>query len=290
MTDPITLRASAETVAASLPALLAQADQLASTVIMGEHGRRRAGMGDHFWQYRPAQTWDEARLIDWRRSGRSDTTYVQDKEWQIAQTVMMWIDRSASMSFSSADSHPTKAARAGVLMTALSLLLLRGGERVGVIGADIPARRGEAQSMRIAEWVAQADGSDYGSPDDAGILPNSRAVYMSDFMGDLAPLETALTRAADRGVSGTLFQILDPAEEDFPFDGRTVFQSMGGSLRFETQKAGDLRTRYRERLAERKDRIAALARTAGWQYGTHHTGDSAQSALLWLYTATEQTR
>ena len=55
-------------------------------------------------------------------------------------------------------------------------------------------------------------------------------------------------------------------------------------------KASDLRTRYLERLAERKDRLDHLARLSGWLYECHHTGDSAQSALLWLYSALEHSR
>jgi uncharacterized protein (DUF58 family) len=86
-------------------------------------------------------------------------------------------------------------------------------------------------------------------------------------------------------VRGAILQVLDPAEEDFPFDGRTIFESMGGTMRHETLRAGDLRTRYLARLAERKDRLSTLARAVGWHYHCHHTGQSAQSALLWLYQA-----
>jgi uncharacterized protein (DUF58 family) len=88
-------------------------------------------------------------------------------------------------------------------------------------------------------------------------------------------------------VKGVLIQVLDPAEEEFPFDGRTIFESMGGSLQFETLRAGDLRARYLARLAERKDRLAVLARAVGWHFTTHHTGNPAQGALLWAYAALE---
>ena len=62
---------------------------------------------------------------------------------------------------------------------------------------------------------------------------------------------------------------------------------MGGTLRHETQRAVDLRDRYLARLAERKDRLAHLARAVGWHFTTHHTGAPAQSALLWAYLALE---
>lgn len=288
MIEPLALRSQAETLAAPLPALLAEAEHLATTVLLGDHGRRRAGVGDTFWQYRPAQPTDEARSIDWRRSARSDSNFVQDKEWQIAQSVILWIDQAASMSFASDGNLPSKAARARMLGLATAILLIRGGERVGLTGLRLPPRRGEAQLMKMAQILTQDDDTDYGTPEAQGMLPHSRALFISDFMGNIDPVEAALTRAADRGVKGAIFQVLDPQEELFPFDGRTIFESMSGTLRHETLKAGQLKDRYLDRLAERKDRLSNLARTTGWQFSTHHTGDSATSALLWLYGALER--
>jgi uncharacterized protein (DUF58 family) len=122
------------------------------------------------------------------------------------------------------------------------------------------------------------------------MLPHARAVFISDFLGDPAPIEAALTQAADKGVRGALVQVLDPVEEEFPFEGRTIFESMTGALRHETRRAGDLRMRYVARLAERKDRLEALARATGWLYSVHRTSDPAQGALLWLYHALDRAR
>ena len=288
MINPLALRSDAEDLAAPLPALLAEAEHLATTVLLGDHGRRRAGMGDTFWQYRPAQPHDEARSIDWRRSARSDTDFVQDKEWQIAQSIVLWVDQAASMTFQSTDALPTKAGRARTLAMAMAILLVRGGERVGLTSLRLPPRRGEAQLMRMAALLSKEDDIDYGAPEAQGMLPHSRALFISDFLGDMQPVEEALMRAADRGVRGAILQILDPQEEAFPFDGRTIFQSMTGALEHETLKAGDLKKRYLDRLAERKTRLQHLARTTGWQFQTHRTDESSAKALLWLYGAMER--
>jgi uncharacterized protein (DUF58 family) len=285
---PLSLRAGAEALAAPFPALLAEAEHLASTVLVGEHGRRRAGMGDTFWQYRPAQNHDAMRAIDWRRSARSDAQFVQDKEWQIAQSVLLWVDQSASMGFSSLKSGLTKASRARTLALACAILLLRGGERVGLTGERLPPRRGAAQISQLAQLLCEDQADDYGTPDATGMLPHSRALFVSDFMGDISAIEAAMAKAADRDVRGALVQVLDPAEEAFPFDGRTIFESMTGAMSHETLKARDLRDRYLQRLADRKDRLSSLARTTGWQFTTHHSGDSATSALLWIYAALER--
>ncbi|VDC27122.1 DUF58 domain-containing protein [Pseudogemmobacter humi] len=281
------LQARAEALGQSLPPLLAEAEMLAATVMLGEHGRRRAGSGDEFWQYRAAHAGDPARSIDWRRSARSDGHFIREREWQAAQSVTLWVDPSKSMAFSGAKDRAPKAERARLLALALAVLLLRGGERVGLAGLALP-RAGRSQILRLAARLSGEEGEgDYGVPETAGMVGHGRAVFFSDFLGPLDGIEAALARAADRGVKGALCQILDPAEEDFPFDGRVIFESMGGGLRHETQQAGELRARYLARLSERKDRLATLARATGWHFSTHHTGAPAQTALLWLYRALE---
>jgi uncharacterized protein (DUF58 family) len=204
--------------------------------------------------------------------------------------VTLWVDGARSMSFTGHADRGPKAERARLLALALAVLLLRGGERVGLSGDAHPPRAGRMQLDRLALALGPDGAEDYGRPDARGIVAHGRAVFLSDFLGDMAGVEEALARASDRGVRGALVQVLDPAEEEFPFDGRTIFESMGGTLRHETLRAGDLRTRYLARLAERKDRLAALGRASGWHVLTHHTGNSAQAALLWLYSALERGR
>ncbi|AVO38957.1 DUF58 domain-containing protein [Pukyongiella litopenaei] len=290
MTSALTLRERAEAEAGRLPPLLARAEHLAGTVLLGDHGRRRAGLGDDFWQYRPAQPGDSRRLIDHRRSARGDTQYVRERELQIAQSVMLWCDRGASMRFASNDALPEKIDRARLLTLALAILLIRGGERVGLTGTVLPPRRGNAQVLRLTEMLSRDLPEDYAPPEHRAMLPHARAVFVSDFLGDIAPVETALTKAADRGVRGVLLHLLDPAEAEFPYRGRSVFESIGGELRHETLKADDLRGRYLDRLAERREALERLCRATGWRLGRHRTDHAAQTALLWLYRALDAGR
>lgn len=286
MTTPVAqLRQHAQEEAARFPALLARAEHLAGTVLLGEHGRRRAGQGDSFWQYRTMQPGDSVRQIDWRRSARGDDQFVREREWQIAQSVLMWVDPGASMRFASDPGLETKSHRARLTALAAAILLTRGGERVGLTGWHLPPRRGNAQIARLAQVLSDEGAEDYAVPEARGMLPHARAIFISDFMADLAPIEAAMTKAADRGVRGAMLQVLDPAEEAFPFEGRTIFESVGGTVAHETLKASELRDRYTDRLAARKDRLQHLCRITGWHFQTHHTDASPQSALLWLYRA-----
>jgi len=282
----IGLRAEAEALTGGVPPLLVAAEHLANSALPGAHGRRRAGSGAEFWQFRPAGASDGMARVDWRRSGRGDDAFVRETEWQAARAVTLWVDDGAAMSYSGARARPAKAARAQLLAMALALVLLRGGERVGLARSDHPPRAGKAQAIRLALTLAAgATAGEHALPDLSATPSGGHAVLFSDFLGDPAPVEAALRHAASRNMRGLLVQVLDPVEEAFPFDGRTRFESMSGHLSFETLRAGDLRTAYRDRLAARKDLLSALARHADWQFTTLHTDSPAAAGLSWLYHA-----
>ncbi|MFY0310939.1 DUF58 domain-containing protein [Leisingera sp. D0M16] len=283
------LRHRAEAEASAFPPLLVQARHLAGSVLMGEHGRRRAGTGDDFWQYRPAQAGDSRRMIDHRRSAMGDIQYVREREWHISQTVHLWVDTGASMRFASSAKLPQKIDQARLLGLAASVLMVHGGERVGLTGGSLPPRRGNVQILRLAEALSDDEEEDYSPPNGRALIPHTRALFISDFLGPYEPMEQALSKAAARGVRGVLLQVLDPAEEAFPFSGRTLFESIGGGVTHETLKASALQERYLGRLAERRAALERLCHEAGWRFGQHHTGDSAQNALMWLYHAMERT-
>jgi uncharacterized protein (DUF58 family) len=282
------LRRDAERISGALPALLIEARRLAATVAAGVHGRRRSGPGETFWQYRQAVPGDPLTAIDWRRSARSDHVFIREMEWESAQTCWIWRDDALSMDYRSVAAPRTKGERAALLAMALSVLLVRGGERIGLIGADAARPlSGEAQLRRLAmELTKPREGRpDFGAPAPAPFARGGKAVFVSDFLGPLDGLEAAMTRASEAGMGGALVQVLDPSEEAFPFDGRMIFESMGRVVNFETHRARGLAEAYRLRLAERRDALARLARRAGWRFTTHHTDVSPRRGLIWLFGA-----
>jgi uncharacterized protein (DUF58 family) len=286
---PVGLRRDAEKIAGALPPLLAEAELLAATVAMGVHGRRRAGHGENFWQYRQAVPGDPRSMVDWRRSGRSDAQFIREMEWEAAQTVSIWVDDALSMDYRGRDSERSKRERAALIALALAVLMTPGGERVALMGGPAAQPRGgRAQLSRMAMALAGAPAEgrpDYGAPPNDRLVRGGRAVFFSDFLGDLDAMAPALAHAGDQGVRGVLVQVLDESEETFPFDGRLIFESMGGGTRFETQRARALQEAYAARLAERRAALSALAAGLGWRVLFHRTSQSPRSALLWLYMA-----
>ncbi len=137
--------------AASLPRLVLEARRISANVIHGLHGRRRAGTGENFWQYRRFVSGEASQNVDWRRSARDDHLYVREQEWEAAHTIWLWPDRSPSMAFASKTARDSKLERALVVTFALAELLVSGGERVGIPGLINPT-----SSRNIVDKMAQA--------------------------------------------------------------------------------------------------------------------------------------
>ena len=262
------------------PHLLADAKR-AAALLPGGHGRKRPGTGDEFWQFRPARDGDPARSIDWRCSARYDGQFVREKEWRVANSIHFWADRSASMTFAGNRKSQSKADRACLLALAASILLVRAEERVGL--AEHASGTGWRQIERMATALLTFDTVEYGIPPIMELRRGSLVVLISDFLGPWEQIEDSLRSISGREVSGILIQIVDPVEEKFPFDGRTVFESMAGSVTFETKRARGLRDGYLERFKLRDARIGDLASGLGWLRLRHSTADSVNSGLLWMY-------
>ncbi|MDR3514648.1 MAG: DUF58 domain-containing protein [Azospirillaceae bacterium] len=278
-------RQRAEALAARLPPLLAAAQRVAATVAQGVHGRRRIGTGEAFWEFRPYDPADPAQKIDWRQSAKSQNLYVRETEWEAAQSLWLWHDRTASMAWRSAPTLPTKRERSDLLTLALAVLLVRGGERVALLGSDRPPASGSAVLERLATTMSgqQPPGSALPTPQP---LPRfAQVVLIGDLLAPLDQTQAVVAALLARGVRGHLLQVLDPAEEALPYDGRVRFAGLEGEDAILVPRVEDLRPAYRVRMQAHRDGLAAIARAAGWSYACHHTDRPPQAALLTLYAA-----
>lgn len=277
---------SAHALAKRLPALLVEASRVAQTVAHGIHGRRRAGPGETFWQFRQYGTSDAAPMIDWRRSASSDHLFIREREWEAAHTVRLWPDLSKSMVFRSHLSTDTKRDRAMVLAFAIGELLVDGGERVGLLGGAAPsAGRKTISKIALAIARSQAEGREFPSlPPRATLSRFSECILFSDFLDPPDMLAPVLENIAAQGVRGHIIQILDPAEETLPYNGRVEFSGVESAERMLAPRVEDLRKAYVDRLTSHKEAIIQLARRLEWSYLLHHTDRPAGEALLALHT------
>jgi uncharacterized protein (DUF58 family) len=247
------------------------------------HGRRKAGMGETFWQFRRYAKEDPSTAIDWRQSAKSQHLFVRQREWEASEAVWFWRDGSPSMRFKSDHASVTKIDRATVIALALSSLLIRGGERIAVLGEEHRPATGRVALRRAAHALAELAPSDAALPPDAATGRNAQFVWISDFLSPLGEIERAMRRLAHSGLSGHLVHIVDPAEEDFPFAGRTRFESASGGESELFGRAELVQAPYRARFKAHHEAVSALARRIGWSYLSHRTDKRPETALVALY-------
>lgn len=268
-----------------MPELLMEADRIASTVVHGIHGRRRSGPGETFWQFRQYQSGEGAQLIDWRRSAGSDHLFVREREWEAAHTIYLWPNLSSSMSFKSHLGKVTKQERALVLTLAATELLVRGGERVALLGVTQPTANRRAM-LRMAERIV-TDGEEAlksSEPKVSRLARFSSVILFSDFLDPIEKVRGYIEALGAAGANGHLVQILDPAEETLPYTGRTEFLSPDGTERWVADRVEGLRERYQDRLLSHRAAIQDIAHRLGWSFLVHHTDRPASEPLLALLT------
>lgn len=281
------IRHQAEETAAAFPPLLIEAERIAQTVAAGLHGRRRSGPGESFWQHRAYAFGDPVSAIDWRQSARvADRLYVRQNEWDAAAAVWIWRDPSRSLDYSSLGGAPTKRRRADILAIALASLLAQAGERIGLVSAQPRMFHGRNAAARFFEALdVGAFDEKASSPPPFPVGAHARVVFFSDFFTDHEAIAAAAARAASLGSKGVLLQIVDPAEENFPFKGRTEFANPEGRDRMIFGDAGALRDNYRREFAAHREALRNLCDRFQWTFIAHRTDSPATAALLALFTA-----
>jgi uncharacterized protein (DUF58 family) len=273
----------ARKLADAMPRLILEALRVASTVIHGLHGRRRAGPGENFWQYRRFVSGEPAQHVDWRRSARDDHLYVREREWEASHTVWIWPDRSPSMTFASAPSSDTKLERSLVVAFALAEVLVQGGERVGVPGLMRPtASRNVIEKM--AESILHDPTERASLPPSFAPSPLSEVVMLSDLWSPIADVRATIAQLSATGAHGHVVQIVDPAEESFPYSGRVEFIEPEGAGSVTAGRAETWRNDYQNIVARHRADIRAETDLRGWSFAIHRTDRPASELLLVLHS------
>ena len=260
--DPLDLTQMASeprALAAAMPDLMVEARRLAASLIAGIHGRKRAGAGQAFWQFRQYGAGDASSRIDWRRSARGDTLYVREMEWESAHTVRLSVDMSSSMRFASPGARQPKRDRAVLMALVLASLLVRGGERIGLVGGERP-KTGEAALRMIAQELLARDTSKAAKAswaDMAALRPREDVIILSDFL----------------------------------FEGRTRFEALGRSGQdLVSGRAENWQEAYQALFAAFTQDLRQLAQARGWSHTLGHTDRPAALSLLTLHEALSRSR
>jgi uncharacterized protein (DUF58 family) len=274
---------AARALAAEIPRLILEARRVAATVIHGIHGRRRAGPGENYWQYRRFMSGEPAQRVDWRRSARDDLLYVREQEWEAAHRIWLWPDRSPSMAFRSNLAHDSKLARTLMMTFALAEVLVDGGERVGIPGLMRPSGS-RVVIDKIAEAVVHDPAERPSLPQGFAPASLSEIIVLSDLWSPTTEVRKTIAGLSSSGAAGHIVQVVDPAEEVFPYTGRVEFIEPETGESITTGRAENWRTDYLARIAKHRADIRSDTDRLRWTFTIHRTDRSAADLLLALHS------
>lgn len=281
MANALQFVGTAEAGSGHLAALLVRAEKIAASVMLGVHGRKRAGPGENFWQYRPYGFGDSTQRIDWHASAKSDRVYIRENEWEAANTLWLWVNRGPRMNFKSNVAQDSKYDRAMVLGLAMASLALRGHERVGLLGSGERPKLGRSSLGSLAQNLFLADPQPL--PPKQMRQRHSAALIVSDFLDDLTDIKAALLPLAALGMRGHLVMLADPAEESLPWSGRVDFQGMDLPANYLANKTESLRARYVDVYAAHVEALRQLALSLNFSFTRHRTDTGLAPCLSQLH-------
>ena len=185
------------------------------------------------------------------------------------------------MDFKSHLSKTTKRDRAYLTTLALASLALRAQERVGMIGSPQKVSHARGALVPMATWLLRSEGASL--PQSQHLQKFSSVVLLGDFLEKPEDIAATVRTLAARGVSGHIVQIVDPAEETLPYDGRVEFRDMDGPLKYLAGKTETLRDAYVEKFASQREAVRRIAHGVSWSFTLHHTDQSPAKLLMMLH-------
>ena len=274
------MRLKAEELSNKIPSLYVKADRIANTIWEGMHNRNKDGLGDNFWQFRKYEYGDPAHLIDWKKTAKSNETFIQEKELQTLQNFVIWRDTSKSMNFRSSESIDTKLYRANLFTLALTIILSKSGENIILNGLKSKLLKGGNAVNFVSNQINEKVTDSYkSSPNVNEIKNNSDVILIGDFLNNIIETEKTIKELSNRGINGIIIQILDPAERFFPYKGRINFNGLEGEQNILIGKAESVRNDYKKAIKIHIEKLEKLITSYSWKYILDNSEQDASISL-----------
>ena len=262
-----------------LSQLIGRAKSVASNIFEGLHKRPKAGMGDVFWQYRLYSAGDDPNRIDWKRSGRADQIYIRELQLQSPRNYYLWIDCAPSMAFSSNLAEQNKLSRAIMLALILAEILVRGGDRVALIGVMKPTQNRQIMDhlcYHIYEQIIEKKSNPLSAEN---LISKSHVILLSDFLSDTTDLQSTLLNCSKQNCGGQVIMISDPCEYKLPFNEESLFVATTEDSDYYAGNPQSLQTEYQNEYAKYCQQIKYAAQSASFSYLYHSTDQPISRAI-----------
>ena len=252
--------------------------------ITGLHRSPRKGFSVEFAEHRPYQPGDDLRYLDWRIAARADRWVVKQFEEETNARAVVVLDVSRSMQWTGDSARLTKLEYAERLAAAISLLLIRQRDAVGLVRFDaglrnvIPPRAQRAQWRRLVAAFDEAGGGE--ASDVAGALSQAGSivrrpgfvVLLSDLLVDPHPVADAARTLRARGHEVLVVQVMDPTERDFLDGGEALYRDPESRAQVPASPA-DVRVSYQATVRDALAEWRALLGSAGARFAVASTDE-----------------
>lgn len=202
----------------------------------GEHRSRGRGFSSEFAEHREYVPGDDLRHLDWKVFGRTDKYYLKQFEDETNLQVQLALDTSSSMMFQHQESQHSKYSVAAMLAMGLAWVVLNQQDSVGLTlleeraAATSPVRSGMGQLAYLHRALEEAAPGEHqvmtAKPlhDLASRIGRRGLVCVfSDFLDPCDDILQGLAHLRSQHQEVLVFQVLDPAELEFPFQGTQQF-------------------------------------------------------------------
>ncbi len=225
-------------VLARLKGLVLRARRIVEGYMTGLHRSPYRGFSIEFAEHREYAPGDDLRYVDWKVFARTDKFYLKQFEAETNLVCYLVVDASRSMSFQSSLAPWSKWEHAQALAAALAYLVLAQQDSVGLVTFDHTIRtfvRPGSHPSHLKEILTGLEQiQPEGKTQMAQILHElaerfvrrGLVLILSDFFDNLEELIRALAHFRHRRHDVILMQVLDRAEEEFPFQQLTLFEGL----------------------------------------------------------------
>jgi len=254
----------------------------------GGHRSPFHGFSTEFRQHRPYRLGDDLKHLDWKLYGRSDRLYTRQFRETTNLSVLLVLDRSASMAFP--ESGVSKFRYAQILCAALAYLVSEQGHAVGLMTTEgdkltyVAPRGGRVHLRSLIARIDRLVASDGWNGPQAlargSQLLQRRGVILvvSDFYDDEEPMRREMRRAAQRGHDVAMLQVMAADELSLPFRDHVELEDLEtGTVRL--VDAAGAAAAYETAVRSFLDRCRAAALRDGVDYALFTTSTPLEVAL-----------
>jgi uncharacterized protein (DUF58 family) len=285
---------------AKLHGLELRARRIVEGYVAGLHRSPYQGFSNEFAEHREYTPGDDLRYVDWKVFGKTDKYYLKQFEAETNLICYLLLDTSESMQYQGPDAPLSKLEYAQCIAASLAYLVLHQNDSVSLVTFDDEVRhliRPSSNPTQLKQLLSVMERPSAARKTRTGPIFHELAerltrrgivVVVSDLFDDADSMLAGLKHFRHRKHDVIVFQLLDPAELDFPFQNVTLFKGLE-ALGDVVTEPRSLRAAYQREIQAFLQHVRTGCRAQQVDYRAVRT-DQPLDALLSTFLAARSKR